>query len=354
MKIFITGATGFVGQAVTAAAMEQGHSVRAVVRPSSDAAGLQAWVGHERFETASVDLRDRPALVEALRGTDTVIHLAATKAGDFYSQFAGTVVSTENLLLAMAEANVKELVGVSTFSVYEYLETKPNTLIDEDSKLVVNMDLRDEYTETKMIQEELYNIFGRVENNRVVILRPGMIFGSGELWHSLLGSPLGPRFLRIGSSSTLPMTYVDNCADAIVAAADKLSEEPSTVNGEVINIVDDNLPTQKEYAEMVSKVIETPKSVTVPWPVVRIASGGIKMANQKLVGGRAKFPGIAVPDRLHARFKPLRYTNAKAKHLLGWSPRITIEDAINKSAELERQSKRDSSSIAPTSGSTDD
>ena len=150
------------------------------------------------------------------------------------------------------------------------------------------------------------------------------------------------------------MTYVDNCADAIVAAADKLSEEPSTVNGEVINIVDDNLPTQKEYAEMVSKVIETPKSVTVPWPVVRIASGGIKMANQKLVGGRAKFPGIAVPDRLHARFKPLRYTNAKAKHLLGWSPRITIEDAINKSAELERQSKRDSSSIAPTSGSTDD
>ncbi len=337
MKMFITGATGFVGQAVTASAMESGLNVRAVVRPASNAAGLKKWFDHSTFETAKVDLRDRKALVTALEGVDVVVHLAATKAGDFYSQFAGTVVATENLLLAMAEANVKNLVGVSTFSVYEYLQTKSNTVIDESAETVADIAGRDEYTETKLIQEDLYRTFGEVEGNSVVILRPGMIFGAGELWHSLLGSPLGPRFLRIGSSSTLPMTYVENCADAIVAAGERLMEQNSTVNGEVINIVDDNLPSQQEYAEMVEAVVETPKTVKVPWAVVKTVAGGMKLANKKLVGGRAKFPGIVVPDRLHARFKPLRYTNTKAKRLLGWEPAFTIAEAIKRSAEIERQ-----------------
>ena len=76
MKVFITGATGFVGQAVTAAAIEQGHHVRAVVRRSSKANGLRQWFGHERFETASVDLRDRASLIKSLEGVDTVIHLS--------------------------------------------------------------------------------------------------------------------------------------------------------------------------------------------------------------------------------------------------------------------------------------
>ncbi len=337
MKMFITGATGFVGQTVTASAMDAGLDVRAIVRPASQAAGLRQWFDKPNFEIAKVDLRDRQALVTALEEVDVVVHLAATKAGDFYSQFAGTVVATENLLLAMAQANVKNLVGVSTFSVYEYLQTKPNTVIDESAELVVDVDGRDEYTETKLIQEDLYRTFGEVEGNQVVILRPGMIFGAGELWHALLGSPLGPRFLRIGSSSTLPMTYVDNCADAIVAAAEKLAETNSSLSGETINIVDDDLPTQQAYAEMVEAVIDVPKTVKVPWAVVRTFAGGMKLANKKLVGGRAKFPGIVIPDRLHARFKPLRYTNAKAKRMLGWEPKVSIADAIQRSAQIERQ-----------------
>ena len=42
-------------------------------------------------------------------------------------------------------------------------------------------------------------------------------------------------------------------------------------------------------------------------------------------------PGLLVPARLHARCKPLRYRNDRAKRVLGWSPRYTLEQAVDRS-----------------------
>ena len=158
MKLYVTGATGFVGSAVVAAATARGHDVTAVVRPGSSATMAAAGSGPDTGSVteARVDLRSQRGLAESLAGADAVIHLAAAKEGDFYTQFAGTVVATENLLGAMADADVTNLVAISTFSVYEYLTTKPGTVITEDSPLDATPALRDEYAQTKLIQEELY------------------------------------------------------------------------------------------------------------------------------------------------------------------------------------------------------
>ncbi len=335
MKLYITGATGFVGSYVVAEALARGHEVVAVVRPSSSSAlGTDEGSG---VTAARVDLRSRQGLADSLAGVDAVIHLAAAKSGDFHTQFAGTVVATENLLAAMEEAGVAKLVGISTFSVYDFLHTKPGTLIDEDALIDDTPALRDEYAQTKLVQEELYQRFGITDDRQVVILRPGMIYGADNLWHALLGAEFGPRFLKIGSKATLPMAYVENCAEAMVLAAEKLHETPSAVDGQIINIVDDNLPTQEQYAELVSARMETPPSIALPWPVVKTAAGMLKKGNQVLLNGRAKFPGIAVPDRLHARFKPLRYTNRRAKELLGWSPKYDFASAIERSIEAQER-----------------
>ena len=346
MKIYITGATGFVGSYVTEAAIARGHEVTAVVRPTSSIVVDPS----KPITPATVDLRSRSGLVESLAGVDAVIHLAAAKAGDFYTQFAGTVVATENLLWAMAEAGVKDLVGISTFSVYDYLNAKSGMLVDESFPLDQAPALRDEYAQTKLIQEELYRDFGADGPNRYVIIRPGMIYGKHNLWHALLGAEFGSRFLRIGSKATLPMTYVENCAEAIVLATEKLSDSanPDSLAGEVLNIVDDQLPTQREYADAVSAKMETPPSVAVPWPVIRTAAGLLKKGNEVALEGRAKFPGIAVPDRLHARFKPLRYTNAKAKRLLGWSPRFSLDAAIDRSIAAQNAEVSDDETHDPT------
>lgn len=332
MKLFITGATGFVGSAVTAAALDRGHQVRALVRPSSSGASLGSLLDEPALEAARLDLRSRAGLVEALDGIDTVLHLAAAKEGDFYTQFAGTVVATENLLAAMSEAGVRQLVAVSTFSVYDYLTIKAGTVVDERSPIDREPSRRDEYAQTKLIQERLYRQFGADdEKNKIVILRPGMIYGGEELWHDLLGTSLGPVYLRIGSKATLPMIYVENCAEAMILAAERLAQDTEALDGEVINLVDDDLPTQQEYVDEVSTVISPPKTFSIPWWIVRLGADLLERANQRLVGGRAKFPGFIVPHKLHGRFKPLLFTNAKAKKLLGWQPRYPLSEAFRRS-----------------------
>lgn len=331
MRFLVTGSTGFVGRHVVAAALAAGHDVTAVVRPASPTRALGTVADHPRLRVVRADLRSPDGLEGAVGGIDVVIHLAAAKAGDFSTQFVGTVVATENLLRAMDGAGVGRLVGVSTFSVYDHLALRTGDLLTEQSPIDERPARRDDYARTKLIQEQLYRRFGSSPATRVVILRPGMIYGRDNLWHALLGAELGPRFLRIGSRATLPLTYVENCADAVVRAAELLTSDPCPIDGEIINVVDDDLPTQGAYVEQVSRLIDPPPSLLVPWPVMRAAAAAADRANRVLFGGRARLPGIVVPARLHARFKPLRYSNHRAKELLGWEPRFDLTEALTRS-----------------------
>jgi nucleoside-diphosphate-sugar epimerase len=336
LRIYITGATGFVGSFVVAAARARGHHVLAVVRPGGDPGPLGDGVTPRR-----VDLRSRAGLTESLEDADVVIHLAAAKAGDFATQFAGTVNATENLLNAMEAARVRRLVAVSTFSVYDYHNLRSRSLIDERTPIDRSPHRRDEYARTKLIQEELYRSFAASDGadghpNLCSIIRPGMIYGPHNLWHALLGTEAGPAYLRIGSRSTLPMLYVENCAEALILAAENLAAPEPTIDGEIINLVDDDLPSQSSYARAVAARTEVPPTITAPWPLVRAGAETLSAINDRVLGGRAKFPGIAVSERLDARFKPFRYTNDRAKRLLSWEPRFGLVEAIDRSLQVEQ------------------
>lgn len=332
-RILITGASGFVGSEVVRQARRRGHRVVALIRPAGRVP--DGFGDDEDLELARLDLRSSDGLVDALDGVDSVIHLAAAKAGDLSSQFAGTVVATEHLLAAMGQAGVRDLVAISTFSVYDYGSLASGALLDEQSPIDTAPARRDEYARTKLVQETLYRHFGELPDHRVAILRPGMIYGADNLWHALLGTGLGPAFLRIGARATLPLTYVENCAEAMVLAAEVLAEADSPLDGETINIVDDDLPTQAAYVAAVQARTTIPPTITVPWPLVRAGAGLLGAINRRWLDGRAKFPGIAVAERLDARFKPLRYTNDKAKRLLGWTPRHSLDEAIERSLAAE-------------------
>ena len=117
MRVLITGATGFLGRYVVAAAVRHGHQVTALARPSR-----KIEPGFFPADVAIVrgDVRDAALLPAALANIDAVIHLAAQVVGDDDSQFASTVVGTENLLKAMADSEVRKLVHCSTFSSYAW------------------------------------------------------------------------------------------------------------------------------------------------------------------------------------------------------------------------------------------
>ncbi len=340
MKVFVTGATGFVGRYVVARLVANGHEVTAFVRPTSPVATLQTAIETGHVTVARGELSTGLGLADAMSGHDVIVHLAAVKGGDYFSRFAGTVVGTENLLKAAQAANVTELVAISTFSVYEYAALKAGSLFDESAPVVTNPKGRDEYTETKMYQDELYQDFGALPGNRMVMIRPGMIYGRGEEWHPLLGGDLGPVYLRIGSKVRPPIVYVENVADAIALAAQHLHSPANApvgdIDGLVINLVDDHLPTQDEYVNKLkvlaigSDSITFPRYVKVPFQVMKAAAVAAQAVNVRVFKGRAKLPGVAVPAQIDARFKSFRYSNQRAKSALGWSPRFSLDTALER------------------------
>lgn len=332
LRLFVTGATGFVGRHVVAEAIARGHHVVALVRPASSADALAAPAATGRLSLARGDLAS-PDLDRHLEGCDAVVHLAAVKGGDFFSRFAGTVIGTETLLNAARSAGVTNLVAVSTFSVYDYGQRKAGVVFDETFPVIEDPRGRDEYAETKLYQDELYWEFGVEKGHRLVMLRPGMIYGRDQLWHPLLGGELGPIDLRVGTKARPPITYVENTAEAIVRGAEVLLDQRTaeSVDGEVINIVDDDLPTQGDYAARVRAVSETPRSVFVPFALMKAAARVGSSINQRFFQGRAKLPSIALPDQIDARFKPFTYRNDKAKRLLGWRPHYSLDEAIARS-----------------------
>lgn len=335
MKVLITGASGFVGKYIVAAALRAEHQVRAVIRPMTDETAF-AWHTHPNLELVRCDLRQRNGLREALEGIDTVIHLAATKGGDFYERFAGTVIGTENLLLAMQDTMqataMPHLVVTSTFSVYDYQKLPPQTVLDETAPLIRNPLDRDAYAQTKLIQEEMIREFARDYAAPVTIIRPGMIYGREALWHALLGAELSENnWLRIGGKATLPITYVENCVEAIVKA---VTSEKAI--GQTVNIVDDHLPTQNRYIDgLLAYEQSPPKLIPVNWLLMQGSANLAWFVNKRLLKGQARLPGILIPAQLQARFRPLQFSNTRARELLDWTPRYSFEDALKRSYSSE-------------------
>ncbi|MGP1375879.1 MAG: NAD-dependent epimerase/dehydratase family protein [Almyronema sp.] len=326
MKLLITGASGFLGQAVVTAALQHNHQVVALIRPKTDATRLP-WSEHSGVDLVRLDLRQRRGLADALAGCDAVIHLAAVKSGDFYDQFAGTIMATENLLNAMTDAGIKRLVAISTFSVYDYLQLPQGALLDENAPIEDEPGDRDGYAQTKLIQEQLVRDFQHQQAAEVTIIRPGMVYGPDNLWNPCLGAEFGSRFLRIGFWGQMPLTYVENCAEAIVLAAEK-----EAAIGQTINIVDDRLPSKQAFTQALLKHDPNPpKVVPVNWGLMQLLANAAWFVNQKLLNGQARLPGLLVPAKLHGRFRPHRYSNQRAKQLLGWSPQYSLEEAIIRS-----------------------
>jgi len=219
------------------------------------------------------------------------------------------------------------IVLVSSFSVYGYLHAKSNTVFDENSPLEDVIDARDDYAHTKLIQERLVRSYAFENGWPLVVLRPGVIYGPGRMFGARLGIELSKRvWLRIASRAHIPITYVENCAQAVVLAAEKYE-----ASGETYNILDDDPPRQRAYVAYIRRLtVPRPWVIAVPWTVFRCLARTTWAVNRYLLGGRAKLPGLLVPARLHARFKPLRYTNRHIRKSLGWTPRYTFEQAIDR------------------------
>ena len=329
-RILVTGSNGFIGSKLIEILLEYGFAnLRCFVRPSSHLGRLQKVLGNfdagRNVELVVGDLLSREDCRKAAAGVSIVYHLAAGMEKSFAGAFMNSALATRNLMDALLECDgLKRFVNVSSFAVYSNLDLKHGDLVDETCPLEDAPQERfDAYGFGKLKQEELVREYGSKHQLPYVIVRPGYVFGPGK---TELNGRVGVgtfRFLiQVNGSHFLPLTFVDNCAEAIVLAGFK-----ADIDGEIFNVVDDELLTGRQFLKVYKKKVKPFRSITMPY----FAGYGLCCIWEKYSKwSKGQLPPAFNRRRCAAEWKRTRYSNQKLKDRLGWKPRVPMEKALEK------------------------
>jgi nucleoside-diphosphate-sugar epimerase len=327
--ILITGATGFIGSRVIQILLERGfRHLRCFARPSSDLTALEALAGGHRgarIEVVQGNLLSRQDCSAAAQKVAVIFHLAMGGSKSFPDAFMNSVITTRNLLDAsLGATSLRRFVNVSSFAVYANREKPRWRLLDESCRMEGRPELRGEaYCFAKVRQDELVTEYGRRFGIPYVLVRPGYVYGPGRAEISTrVGVGTFGVFLHLGGSNPLPLTYVDNCAEAIVLAGLRKG-----VDGQVFNVVDDDLPSSRRFLRLYKRHVRRFTSIGVPH-VVSYAACWLwelysKWADEQL-------PPVFNRRRWHAYWKKTRYSNHRTKAQLGWRPRVSMEEGLRR------------------------
>ena len=220
----------------------------------------------------------------------------------------------------MSQANLRRFVNVSSFAVYSNFDLKRGALLDETCALETDHVARSEaYAYAKSKQDEIVAEYGAQYNMPYVIVRPGAVYGPGKMELSgRIGIGTFGVFLHLGGRNRIPFTYVTNCAEAIVLAG-----VTEGVDGQVFNVVDDEMPTSKAFMNSYVRNVGAMRYVSVPYPVFYLFSYLWEKYSEWSEG---QLPPAFNRRRCSAYWKGNRYSNRKLKELLGWKPRVSFRD----------------------------
>lgn len=326
-RILVTGSNGFIGARVVENLLERGFfNLRCFVRPSSKLEHLKNIL--EKFsakgvEIVSGDLLSGEDCRNAARDVSIIFHLAAGFDKSFAGAFMNSALATRNLIEAFLElGRPKRFVNVSSFAVYSNLKMERGAQLDETCPLEdAPQERYDAYGFGKLKQEEIVRDYADNRGLPFVILRPGAVFGPGKPDLSgRVGINTFGFFIHLGGSNELPLTFVDNCADAIVLAGLKPG-----VDGEIFNVVDDERLTSREFLRA-CKQAKNFFSIWIPYP---LAWFGCMLWENYSKRSKGQLPPVFNRRRCAAEWKSNRYSNEKLHRRLGWKPRIKMTDAMN-------------------------
>jgi nucleoside-diphosphate-sugar epimerase len=326
--VLVTGATGFIGPAVVESLVRHGfRNVRAFTRPSSDLTRLEATIAHHQgsahIEIVKGNLISREDCVAATRGAAMIIHLARSGDKSFPEAFLNSVVTTRNLLeSSLLHRSLRRFVNVSSFAVYSNRHTSRWRPLDESSPVEERVEsCGDAYRFAKVKQDDIVSDYGRKFGIPHVTVRPGSVYGPGKVAITgRVGIDTFGLFLHLGGSNTIPLTYVDNCADAIVLAG-----VTAGVEGEVFNVVDDDLPSSRKFLYLYKRHVRRFASIYVPHFLSYVLCSLWENYSNWSEG---QLPPAFNRWRWHAEWKKTRYSNEKLKLKLGWAPRVPTPEGL--------------------------
>ncbi len=326
-RILVTGGSGFIGAKVVEVLLGMGFErLRCFVRPSSRLGRLQdvlKGLGAEsKVELVQGDLLSREDCRRAVEGVSVVYHLAAGIEKSFAGAFMNSALATRNLLEAFGGTGLaRRFVNVGSFAAYSNINLPRGAVLDEGCPIErAYRDRHDAYGFGKIKQDDVVLEYAPRLKVPYVILRPGSVFGPGKpALTGRVGIDTFGVFLHLGGSNRIPLTYVDNCAEAIVLAG-----LAPGIDGEIFNIVDDDLPTSRELLRAYRSRRRF-FALPVPYFCTRLLCGAWE-AYARFSGGQ--LPPVFNRRRCASEWGGNLYSNQKLKERLGWAPRVPMQDAL--------------------------
>ncbi len=333
MRVLVTGAAGFLGKAVIERLLAHGYTdIRCNVRRRTDIRKfdeLAEQYPRIRLEYCIGDLKYREDAAQFVDGVQLIFHLAAGKKGTAADLFVNSVVASRNLLEAVGNSNPMRIVLVSSFGVYGVANLGRGARIDEHTALESKPEWRDHYSYSKLRQEQLFWEYQQRNGFELVVLRPGVIYGpGGSHFSNRVGLTVGDGLLHFGANNLLPLSYVENCAEAVVVAG---SHQGTA--GQVYNVHDDDLPTCRQYLRGYKKNVRNIRSISVPYFGVKILSS---MATKYNRYSKGQLPAILTPYKVTSQWGGNRFDNSKL-HSIGWKQLVPTKDGLQRSFSAFRE-----------------
>ncbi|OOQ43702.1 NAD-dependent dehydratase [Pseudomonas fluorescens] len=316
-SIFLTGATGFVGGAVFSRLLTDNYTVIAALRKGTDLREDHVAKIHVDNIDGTTDWQG------SLAGVDVIIHSAArvhvmndTEANPLAAFRQVNVDGTLNLARHAAAAGVRRFIFISSIKVNGEGTLSNTTYSPEDTPAPA-----DPYGISKMEAEQGLRELAAKTGMEVVIIRPVLVYGPGVKanFRNMMqwldkGVPL--PFGAIHNSRSL--VALDNLVDLILTCI----SHPAAANQTFLVSDGEDLSTTQLLRKMAFALGRSARLLPVPsW----VLGGGATVLGRKDLSNRL--------------CGSLRVDISKTRALLGWSPPVSVDDALKATAQYFRESK---------------
>ncbi len=309
MRVFVTGADGFIGSHLVEALVHAGHDVRALVQYNSF--NTKGWLDsllsemRDQIEVVSGDVRDRSQMSACVQGCNVVFHLAALIAIPYsyaapQSYVDTNITGTLNILEAVRANNNIRMIHTSTSEVYGSAQFVP---ITEEHPLQG----QSPYSATKIAADQLAFSYFSSFDVPVTIIRPFNTYGPRQSQRAVIPTIIaqlltGAETIELGSTTpTRDFNFVEDTVNGFLAAM-----LPEKILGQVINLGSGYEVSVGDTAQLIAKIMQRNVQITSSQERTR--------------------PHASEVRRLFA-------ANQRAEELLDWSPKFAGLDGFERGLE---------------------
>jgi nucleoside-diphosphate-sugar epimerase len=314
-KVFISGALGFIGSVLAERYRKQGMEVRGVDVRADPALGVVAG-----------DVAEEGDWQAHAAGCDLVINTAAYVGfgGELDKVWRVNVLGTRRVIDAAARGGAERFVQFSSVTTFGF--EHPDG-VDETYPVRLT---GNPYPDSKVASEQVTLQAHLAGDVQATIVRPGDVYGPRSRAWTVLPVKMiksGQMVLPAGGHGRIGLVYVDNLVDGVVLAA----ASPDAI-GEIFTIADGNAIEIGDFFRRYAQMLGKDDLRKLPTPVARTIAALGGRAEKAL--GRDTEMSAASIDYIAKRGGD--YSIEKARRILGYEPKVTLEEGMRRSEEWLR------------------